>query len=133
MDFIYKRFDEKRVKPLVWITLQNPDNRRSYRFEALVDSGSDSCFFDAEIGEALGIDISTGDAGEVRGVVPGKWVRQYAHPVILKFGEKSFAIRAGFVHGLSRHGYGILGQNGFFDQVKLVSFQKQKGIFSVEL
>lgn len=131
MKIPYKVAKTGREKPLLPIILHNPDNKRSYRTFALVDSGSDSCFFDADLGEALGIDIAAGDAGKIYGVVPGKWERQYTHPVIIECMGKSFAIRAGFMRGLSKHGYGILGQSGFFDQVQSVTFEKQKGVFEI--
>ncbi|MEK7155321.1 MAG: hypothetical protein AAB734_00405, partial [Patescibacteria group bacterium] len=79
------------------------------------------------------IDIASGDPGKIYGVVPGKWERQYSHPIIIEFGGKSFPIRAGFMRGLSKHGYGILGQAGFFDQVQSVNFRKKDGFFDIEM
>ena len=96
-------------KPLVLITLRNPSNERSVRYLALVDSGSDSCFFDAELGQALGIDVPTGRKGKIYGVVPDKWVPQYAHLVIIEYMGRTYSSEVGFVAGLSKHGYGILG------------------------
>jgi hypothetical protein len=42
-----------------------------------------------------------------------------------------YQIEAGLMRGLSRHGYGILGQSGFFNRVKSVTFEKQKGVFEI--
>lgn len=131
MKIPYKIAKSGREKPLLPITLTNPDNRRSLRCYALVDSGSDTCFFDAELGEVLGIDIPSGDRGKVYGVVPGKWEMHYSHPVIIEFMGKKYGIHAGFIRGLSKHGYGILGQKGFFDQVESVTFEAKKGVFEI--
>ena len=131
MKIPYKIARTGREKPLVPITLRNPDNKCSYRCYALVDSGSDSCFFDAELGEALGIHVASGTPGKVFGVVPGRWERQYTHPILIEFMGKSYGVHAGFMRGLSKHGYGILGQSGFFDQVQSVTFEKSKGVFEI--
>lgn len=131
MKIPYKALKTGREKPLLPITLRNPQNGRSQRFYALVDSGSDSCFFDAELGEAIGLTIPSGRPGKIYGVVPGKWERQYAHPVAIEFSGHSYSIEAGFMRNLSKHGYGILGQTGFFDQVESIVFEKKKGVFEI--
>lgn len=133
MKIPYKLVKTGKEKPLLPVTLGNPKTGASQRFYAPVDSGSDSCFFDYEYAEAIGLDVRKGKEGKIMGVVPGKWVTQYIHEIHIKFIGKRVTIEAGFVPGLSKHGFGILGQNGFFDQVQSVTFEKQKGVFEVVL
>ena len=131
MKIPYKAVKTGKEKPLLPISIRNPKTGVSQRFYALVDSGSDSCFFDAELGETIGLQLSKGKEGKIYGVVPGKWERQYAHDIEIEFLGKKSRISAGFMHGLSKHGYGILGQSGFFDQVEAVIFEKKKGVFEI--
>ena len=131
MKIPYKAVATGKEKPLLPITLRHPKTGASRRFYALVDSGSDSCFFDYEYGEAIGLDVSRGKEGRVYGVIPGKWERQYSHNIVIEIGGKPHTITAGFMRGLSKHGYGILGQAGFFDQVEAVIFEKNKGVFEI--
>jgi hypothetical protein len=118
-------------KPLLPITLRNAKSGASRRFFALVDSGSDCCFFDAEFGHAIGLKVRTGEHGKVYGVVPGKWEVQYRHQIVIEVIGKKYTIEAGFMYGLSRNGYGIPGQAGFFDQVQAVTFERKRGVFEI--
>lgn len=131
MKIPYKALKKGKEKPLLPIAIRSPKTGIMQRFYALVDSGSDSCFFDAETGEAIGLDVKAGREGKIYGVVPGKWIQQYCHDVEIGFSGRTFKVNAGFVYGLNHHGYGILGQSGFFDQVSSVIFEKQKGVFEV--
>ncbi len=106
------------------VTLRNPKTGVSRRFMALVDSGSDSCFFDVEYAAAIGLQVTAGKLGKVYGVIPDKWGQQYIHRVFIVFDGVQFEANVGFMRGLSKHGYGILGQNGFFDRVKSIKFEK---------
>jgi hypothetical protein len=128
----YKLLATGHEKPLLPITIRNPQTGNVLRLLALVDSGSDTCFFDAELAIVLGIK-KVGDGKRVRvyGAVPGKWEFAFQHPIEIEAEGKRFAIEAGFMRGLSHHGFGILGQRGFFDQVQAVTFEKKKGVFEV--
>lgn len=120
----YKLVSTTRAKPLVPVTIGNPKTGKARRFMALVDSGSDTCFFDIEYAKALGLKIPCERTGKIFGVVPDKWVTQYIHRVFLTFDGHQYDVEVGFIRGLSKNGYGILGQNGFFDQVKSITFAK---------
>jgi hypothetical protein len=123
----YKKLSARgHEKPLLGLSICNSKSNISRRIFALVDSGSDTCFFDAELGEAIGLKVRTGTHGKVFGVVPHKREVTYKHPIVIEVLGKRYPIEAGFVYGLSRHGYGILGQSGFFDQVAAVTFEKKK-------
>ncbi|MBI4093604.1 hypothetical protein HY417_01450 [Candidatus Kaiserbacteria bacterium] len=88
-------------------------------------------FFDAELGEAIGIHVAFGKEAKIFGVVPDKWVRQFAHRIELEYDGNTHPIEAGFVRGLSKNGYGILGQKGFFDQVESITFEAKKAVFGI--
>ena len=128
----YKLLKSGHEKPLLPITIRNPETGKSVRSIALVDSGSDTCFFDAELAAALGIKkVGDGAPMKIYGVVPGRWEHAYRHRVSIEFEDAQYEVDVGFMRGLSRHGFGILGQSGFFDRVKSVTFEKQKGVFEI--
>jgi hypothetical protein len=114
MKFKYKEYGDA-LRPVIPIVLKHKGKR--LRYEVLVDSGSDYCFFDAEAGEAIGITRENSELKEVFGV-GGKISIYHTHEVTVGVGEKSFKIRAGFMPNLGGHivSYGIVGQKGFFDK-----------------
>jgi hypothetical protein len=83
------------------------------RFEAVVDSGSPFCFFQADIGKAIGIRIEDGVEGPLSGVVAGAATSAFFHDIGLHVGTDIIRIKAGFCDQLAVAG--ILGRNGFFD------------------
>jgi hypothetical protein len=83
------------------------------RFEAIVDSGSPSCLFHADIGEAHGLDIEAGRAGPLSGVVGGSKGNVYYHQVKLVVPGGMISIFGGFSRNLSVAA--ILGRHGFFE------------------
>lgn len=90
----------------------------SKRFEAVVDTGSDYCLFEARIGETIGIKIKSGSEGDLGGVIVGPRTKIYYHNVKLLVGVDMVEIKAGFSWDLSEN---LLGQNGFFSNF-LVTF-----------
>lgn len=61
MKFRYKEIAPQYTRPIIPIEIINEKDRsQSIKYEVLVDSGADLNIFDAEIGEAIGIDISSG-------------------------------------------------------------------------
>lgn len=91
----------------------------------LIDSGADFCIFDAGIGEYLGIDIKSGNELQFSGIQSLGGAKAYIHKVNLEIGGHQFKAEIGFSYDISRNGYGILGQKGFFDQF-VVKFDLQK-------
>ena len=113
MRFKYKAYGDA-LRPVVPVTLFYKGAYVDY--EVLIDSGSDHCFFDSEIGEDIGIFRNNSEIREVFGV-GGKISLYYNHSVILKIGDKSFETEVGFMPNLGGNivSYGIVGQKGFFD------------------
>lgn len=82
----------------------------------MIDSGADFCIFDAEVGEALGLDIQSGTEVQFGGIQSLGGAKAYIHSVNLEIGGHQFKADVGFSYDISRNGYGILGQKGFFDK-----------------
>ena len=113
MKFKYKRFG-KTLRPVIPIKVKHAGTEIGY--DVLVDSGADLCLFDAEIGEAIGIDVKRGKKGEIFGV-GGKASLYFLHKVDIEVGGWTYSINAGFMPSVGNHfmSYGIVGQRGFFD------------------
>lgn len=79
-----------------------------------MDSGADFCIFDAQIGEILEIDITSGEQREVWGIT-GVGEYYYVHSVDIKIGGWQYSTKVGFLSQIAKMGYGVVGQNGFFD------------------
>ena len=114
MKFKYKRYGPTILRPVIEIKLKS--GFESLRYEVLVDSGADFCFFNSEVGEALGLDIKKGKLKEVFGV-GGKVALYYLHKVQIEISHHSFEIEAGFMPDVAGRmmSYGLVGQRGFFD------------------
>ncbi|MFA6554026.1 MAG: retropepsin-like aspartic protease [Candidatus Paceibacterota bacterium] len=124
MKFKYKEYGNA-LRPVVPVTLEH--SGKCVRYEVLIDSGSDHCFFDTEIGEKIGIRTDNSKTKEVFGV-GGKISLYYDHEVTLKIGNKSFETDVGFMPNLGGNivSYGIVGQKGFFDKF-IIKFDYAKG------
>ena len=103
-------------------------NGAEYSVFALVDSGADFCFFPLDIGLRLGFRPSGGGERLMRGIT-GSPTACYVWRVTLKFAFGSMDVEAGFSPDIE---HAILGQNGFFDRVK-VMFDRRKKLFTIEV
>lgn len=114
MKFRYARYGSI-LRPVIPIKVKYGEKKIGYH--VLVDSGADSCFFDAEIGEALGIKIKSGQPKEVFGV-GGKASIYYVHKIRIIVGGYEHEVSVGFIYGVgvNHMPYGIVGQTGFFDK-----------------
>ncbi len=123
MKFSYVKYDGV-LRPIIPIKLKNKNQEIGYH--VLVDSGADICLFDAQMAEAIGIDIKNGKAREVFGV-GGKASLYYLHKVVIEVGGWGYEIEAGFMPNVSgpRIRYGLVGQKGFFENF-IVKFDLQK-------
>ncbi len=80
-----------------------------------VKRGADFCIFDAEIGEYLGIDIRSGTKEIFGGIQERDGAEAFLHEVIINIGGWDYKTIVGFSYDIAKHGFGILGQKGFFD------------------
>lgn len=90
-------------------------NGKELNYAALIDSGADFCIFDADIGEYLGLDVESGEYIEFGGVQGDGSAKAFLHHVTLNVGGFIYKTKIGFSYDIARHGFGILGQKGFFD------------------
>lgn len=101
------------LRPIIPIKISL--NGIAARYAALIDSGADFCIFDAEIGEYLGINVKSGLKEVFGGVQEGKGSVAYFHEITLSIGGHDAKTLVGFSYDIAKHGYGLLGQRGFFD------------------
>ncbi|MFA5750935.1 MAG: retropepsin-like aspartic protease [Candidatus Paceibacterota bacterium] len=124
MKFRYAKYNQI-LRPVIPIKLKNKNQKIGYL--VLIDSGADICLFNAEIGEAIGIEIKKGKIKEVFGI-GGKASFYYLHRVKIEVGGYEYEIDAGFMPSISGSlgmPYGVVGQNGFFEHFKVI-FDKSK-------
>jgi hypothetical protein len=93
MKFQYARFG-KILRPVMPIKVKYGDKKIDY--QVLVDSGADMCLFHSEMGEALGLNIKSGEMKEVFGV-GGKVSVFYLHKINIEVGGWPYEIEVGFL------------------------------------
>ncbi len=97
------------------IALLEKNAPRSKRFEAIIDSGASRCIFHADIGRAIGLDISRGAVETTLGVAGP--TNTYLHDVCLYVPGGIINVSAGFSADLPLAG--LLGMQGFFDAFRI--------------
>lgn len=103
------------VRPIIPVEIQN--KRAVLTYEALIDSGADWCAFPYELGEYLGLDVEKGELKRFQGVT-GEGVG-FRHQIQVSIRSIRLNISCVFSRSLSDGGYGILGQEGFFDHFRV--------------
>lgn len=106
-------FGKSLLKPIIPIKISKTN--ASLQYVALIDSGADFCIFDAEVGEYLGINVKSGMEVPFGGIQSLGGAKAYIHKVTLEVGGQQFHTDIGFSYDISKNGYGILGQKGFFN------------------
>ena len=112
-------------RPILDIEVINPENGRTFKTKALVDSGTDNIALDFEIAEAIGIDLSTAPQGKLTGV--GETVA-YRSEVKISIKETGLEeeVPALFAKGLS---FPVLLGQKFFFHLYDVRFEKRRNKF----
>ena len=123
MIFKYKKYATGILRPVVPIDIIHKG--QSVGYEVLIDSGADECIFDAQIADILRIPYTKGTKRSVSGIT-GVAKPYYVYPVTVSVGGWRYTIQAGFLSGMARLGYGVVGQRGFFD-IFIVKFDLVKG------
>ena len=130
MKFSYKKYNPQVLRPVIPIEILRKNI--SVPYEVLVDSGSDTNIFDAQLTEILGLDLLSGKRAEVAGVT-GEAEVFYVHELDIKVGGHLFKNTAvGFLKNIGQYGYGIVGQKGFFD-IFVVKFDLVKEEIELKL
>ncbi len=112
MKFKYKKYPPNFLRPVIPITLVQNGIEVSY--QALIDSGSDICIFDAGLLEILEINLTSGERRELIGAT-GQPAVFYFHLIGIKVGGWKYNIKAGFMPRTAALDYGLVGQQGFFN------------------
>jgi hypothetical protein len=104
---------------------------------ALVDSGADSCVFPASLAAPLGIALPNQRSCVFCGIGADAQVAFYEKiemglwdTAAKKMGYR-FAVYAGFCPSMEHVGMGLLGQDGFFSQFKVI-VDYRAGCFDIE-
>jgi hypothetical protein len=98
---------------------------------ALVDSGADACLFPLKVARGLKLDLAALPQSMTGGVGSVSNLTFYA-PVAVDLGDGLvFQAEVGFTEGMDRAGFGLLGQQGFFENYS-VEFRHRDRIFHVE-
>lgn len=112
------------LRPVIPISLLY--KKKSLRYEALVDSGSDYILFPAALGKKLGINVESGQRESVSGV-SGPALSIYFHHLVIEIGGHKFKVYVGFAENINQN-FAILGQNSFFNVFKITFNLKKKEI-----
>jgi predicted aspartyl protease len=123
-------FGKQILRPVIPIEIVYQD--RSLQYETLIDSGADFCIFHAEVGKAIGIDVTAGQAASFGGIQKSrKQAKAYFHPVTLVVGGWKYDTVVSFSDDIAPSGSGVLGEKGFFD-LFVVKFDFKKGIVELK-
>lgn len=106
-------FGNSILKPIIPVKIVL--DTRELQYAALIDSGADFCIFDAQLGEYLGIEVRNGIKEVFGGIQERGGAQAFLHEVILIVGGWRYKTIVGFSYDIAKHGFGILGQKGFFD------------------
>lgn len=122
-----------RVRPSFTIHLLAAHAERGVELplDALVDTGAEKCFFDAELCEPLGLKLAKGAAEDINNGTSKAYLHEVAYKTDL--GHAPIQIRGLFMENLYRtHGHlAILGIIGFLDRFK-ISMNAKDRVFDLE-
>ena len=131
MKFLYTRYGPV-LRPVVSVTICDPDSGKEFDCQALVDSGAEISVFGYEVAEALGIDINQKTEREHFGI-GGLQVECVTHTIQFQLAGWSHSAKARFMLKKDdrKLPYGILGQTGFFQYFK-ISFDRHREEFEIQ-
>lgn len=112
-------------RPIIPVSLRLSSIQLKYL--ALIDSGADFNIFHAEIASILKIDLKKLKTMEFAGVNGGKSTG-YFSAIDIGINGKYFNMPVVFSYEISDNGYGILGQQGFFNKYTVTFIYKAKKI-----
>ena len=121
----------KVARPIIEIVINFRHGKMVGPIEALIDSGADHNLFPAEIASALGINLKKGKKFSTFGI-SGDEIVVYRH-----YGIKIFVNGSSFETSIDcsdkYHEIVLLGQQGFFDKLKKITFDRVNEEFIVEI
>lgn len=118
-------------RPIIPITLKH--KTREINYLALLDSGADFNIFHAEIADLLRIDLSKLKTSmSFGGIKEGAQGEGYFTSLNIGIEKTFFTSPVVFSSEISNNGYGILGQQGFFNNC-IITFDYSKKEILLEL
>jgi hypothetical protein len=119
-----------RYRPMVDVILLAP-NGEAARISALADTGADYCLFPLDIAMLLQLNLARLPAATTIGVGNTANLTYYDTLTIDLGHGVIFETKVGFTKGMNSAGFGLLGQQGFFENFN-VEFRHRERIFTVE-
>lgn len=114
-------------RPIIPITIRYL--KREITYLALLDSGADFNIFHGDITKLLKIDLSKQkNSMSFGGIREGSIGKGYFMPLELGINNNFFTATAVFSNDISNNGYGILGEQGFFHNLKILFNYPSKNI-----
>lgn len=111
------------ARPIIYLLLNYKHGKLLGPMGAIIDSGADYNLFPAVVAEILGINLKKG-IEKVNEGIGGKRVKTYRHSGIKMFVEGySFDTSIDFGKEIS---VPLLGQQGFFDKFRTITFNRQR-------
>lgn len=114
--FKYLKFGQF-YRPVIAVTLRHKD--KIFKYLALIDSGADLNIFHANLASILEIDIEKLKTNSFEGIK--KESSAYGYLTVIEIGIDNifFDTPVIFSDDISDNGYGVLGQQGFFNHFKV--------------
>jgi hypothetical protein len=121
-------FESVEDDPLLWVSFMSPTSGQSAAVLGMIDSGAAEILLHTGIGEAMGIDITSGEKVLFSGI--SGTIEGYKHTVLMQVrgDKKAHEVTVAFapIQGMDA----LFGQRGFFENYKVV-FEKYKNQFEV--
>ncbi len=117
-----RTFEYKKIgnfwRPIIPVTLKH--NKKEFKYVALLDSGADFNIFHSELTAVLDIDLTKLPKSTFGGI--NKGMRGVMQMTVVEIGVDDYTFNAPvyFSSDISPDGYGIVGQQGFFDKFKIL-------------
>ena len=103
-------------RPIIPISLKY--NKKELNYLALLDSGADFNILHGEIAKILGIDLTKLKSIKFQGIKEGSEGIGYITEIEVGINHAFHKTMVVFSNDISENGYGILGQQGFFNNYK---------------
>lgn len=114
-------------RPIISVVIRH--NNISSNYMALLDSGADFNIFHSDLAHIFGIDLSKLKTITFGGINKGSKGVGYLSAITIGVENYLFDTSVIFCDSISPNGYGIVGQNGFFNKFKIRFDYKGKDIY----
>ena|SRR5579872_4666647 len=113
-------------RPIIPVSLRH--GKKEFSYLALLDSGADFNIFHADIADILGIKLSKLKTMQFQGIKEGASGKGYITEIEVGVNNNYQKTMVVFSRDISENGYGILGQQGFFNNYEIKFLYKSKEI-----